>query len=387
MVIWLIVVLVAVVTGCSGAHRYDGRLVAADSLMRSNPDSALALLEALPVDSLTTEGDRAYHGLLISQARYKAYVVATSDSDINRALAYYRKHSREREKLTRAYIYKGAVMEELDHPDSAMFYYKHAETVADSYDYFNLGFCNLRIGELYQYHVADADSAVRARMRKAMDCFMACRDTNYIVIAMGNLGSYLYRINNDSARLLLSQAISLARVIDSPLRYFYQSKLAGICFYLEDYLQTKALVLDIINNGKDVYYENLFYYYAARSFIRMGQMDSAYWVASMIPSPVAPQDSFNHYLLQAEFAEAANNMLDYGVYSAKAENIHRRILENTSNSTLLAQELECDVALQLTQQERKYNVRILLIVVLSLLLFVGILVVARKRIDHKKQQF
>ena len=387
VILVMLVVLVAVVTGCSRAPHYDSRLVAADSLMRALPDSALALVEAVRADSLSSEGDRAYRDLLLTQARYRCYIVATSDSTINRVLNYYSTHSNEREKLTRAYIYKGAVMEELGHPDSAMFYYKHAETVADSYDYFNLGFCNLRIGELYQYHVADADSAVRARMRKAMDCFMACRDTNYIVIAMGNLGSYLYRINNDSARLLLSQAISLARSANLSNQYFYQSKLAGICFYLEDYLQTKALALDIINDGKDVCYENLFYYYAARSFIRMGQMDSAYWVASMIPSPVAPQDSFNHYLLQAELAEAANNMLDYGVYSAKAENIHRRILENTFNSTLLAQELECDVALQLTQQERKYNVRILLIVVLSLLLFVGILVVARKRIDHKKQQF
>lgn len=47
MVIWLVVVLVAVVTGCGGAHRYDGRLVAADSLMRSNPDSALAILQII----------------------------------------------------------------------------------------------------------------------------------------------------------------------------------------------------------------------------------------------------------------------------------------------------------------------------------------------------
>ena len=154
VILALIVVLVAVVTGC-GAHRYDGRLVAADSLMRNDPDSALALLEALPTASLTTEGDRAYHGLLISQARYKAYVVATSDSDINRALSYYRAHSGEREKLTRAYIYKGAVMEELGHPDSAMYYYKSAEATADEKDYVNLGQIKTRIADLYRLQYAD----------------------------------------------------------------------------------------------------------------------------------------------------------------------------------------------------------------------------------------
>ena len=120
--ILLMAVLVTAVTGCGGAHRYDGRLTAADSLMHDNPDSTLAIIQAVCPDSLTTEGDRAYRDLLLTQARYKCYIVATSDSDINRALAYYRQHKGEREKLTRAYIYKGAVMDELGHPDSAMFY-------------------------------------------------------------------------------------------------------------------------------------------------------------------------------------------------------------------------------------------------------------------------
>ena len=150
-------VLVAVVMGCSGAHRYDARLVAADSLMQPAPDSALALIEALPPDSLTDEGDRAYRDLLLTQSRYRCYITATSDSGINRALAYYRAHSGEREKLTRAYIYKGAVMDELGHPDSAMYYYKHAEATADEKDYANLGQINIRIASLYRMFYGDKE--------------------------------------------------------------------------------------------------------------------------------------------------------------------------------------------------------------------------------------
>ena len=136
----LILVLGAVVPGCHEAPRYDGRLAQADSLMLDKPDSALALLEGLDGATLATKGDSAYRDLLLTQARYRCYITATSDSAINRALAYYRAHPSEREKLTRAYIYKGAVMEELNHPDSAMLYYKHAEAVADPSDYFNLGY-------------------------------------------------------------------------------------------------------------------------------------------------------------------------------------------------------------------------------------------------------
>ena len=56
LIISLALVLVAAVTGCGGAHRYDSRLTAADSLMQPNPDSALALIEAVCPDSLPDEG-------------------------------------------------------------------------------------------------------------------------------------------------------------------------------------------------------------------------------------------------------------------------------------------------------------------------------------------
>ena len=83
----VLAVLGAMVSGCDGTPHYDSRLTAADSLMRSAPDSALAMVEAVDRDSLTNEADRAYRDLLLTQARYKAYVTATSDSDINRALS------------------------------------------------------------------------------------------------------------------------------------------------------------------------------------------------------------------------------------------------------------------------------------------------------------
>ena len=148
-------VLLTIVTGCGGAHRYDTHLVQADSLMWTDADSALTTLTA--IDSLTGVSNLAYRDLLMTQARYKCYadITAADDSAITRAMDYYRTHSGEREKLTRAYLYKGAVMEELGHIDSAMFYYKTAEANAGPKDYPNLGQINTRIGFLYNRFYAD----------------------------------------------------------------------------------------------------------------------------------------------------------------------------------------------------------------------------------------
>ena len=242
--------LVAVVTGCGGAGRNDARLVAADSLMQPDPDSALALVQAVPPGSLTREGDRAYRDLLLTQARYKCYITATSDSDINRALDYYRRHSGEREKLTRAYIYKGAVMEELGHPDSAMFYYKHAEATAAPDDYFNLGYVKLHIATLYQDQVSQDSSAI-IRLKDAIHYFSLLNDTNFLITAYGDLGTILIENNMDSSELYLIKAISLARQFNPSKQYTYKSKLSGFyLFYKEDYLKAKELAMDVYNKGK-----------------------------------------------------------------------------------------------------------------------------------------
>ena len=157
IILALVALLVTVVAGCGGMRRHDARLTAADSLMQSDPDSALAIVEAVCRDSLASDADRAYRDLLLTQARYRCYIPATSDSDISRALAWYRVHDGEREKLTRALIYKGAVMEELSRPDSAMLYYKQAEATADEKDYANLGQINLRIADLYRKYFVNTE--------------------------------------------------------------------------------------------------------------------------------------------------------------------------------------------------------------------------------------
>ena len=199
VVILFLVLLGMVFPGCSGAHRYDSRLTAADGLMQSAPDSALTIIESVCPDSLSAAGDRAYRALLLTQARYRYYITATSDSDINRALAYYRAHPKEREKLTRAYIYKGAVMDELGHPDSAMLYFKQAEITAAPDDYFNLGYVKLRIGELYQALLIQ-DSAAIIRLQDASHYFEMLNDTNYLIVTLGKLGAISGIVCPDSTK-------------------------------------------------------------------------------------------------------------------------------------------------------------------------------------------
>ena len=334
-------VFVAVVTGCRGELRYDARLTAADSLMATAPDSALALVEALDSAALATPGDRAYRDLLVTQARYKCYITATSDSDINRALAYYRAHSDEQEKLTRAYIYKGAVMEELGHPDSAMLYYKHAEVTAAPDDYFNLGYTKMRIATLYQEELSQ-DTVPIILLKEAIRFFTIVNDTNYLISCYGDLGALCGIIRPDSTEYYLMKAIRLAKQSNNAAKlYTYESKLAGFNLYhTQDYRTANLLSMDVLRNGRNQSYEKQFYYYAALSFLQLGLVDSAKYVLGVTPAPVDRVDSMNYHKVVAEIAKAENNKKLYDDNLIKSVNAKAAILENRSEKVLLATEYE-----------------------------------------------
>ena len=371
-VILSILALVATVTGCDGAHRYDARLVRTDSLMRPDPDSALAIVQAVDRDSLTSDGDRAYRDLLLTQARYRCYVTATSDSDINRALNYYRAHSGEREKLTRALIYKGAVMEELGHPDSAMLYYKQAEATAAD-DYHNLGYTKYRISTLYQDQLT-IDSSAIIYLKEAISCFELENDTNYLISCYGNLGAVCGVKYPDSTEQYLTHAIELAQKYKPEKQYTYKSKLAGFYFYrYQDYRQAKDIAMDVYHNGRQFSYETQFYYYAAMSYIRLGMLDSAKFILKETPAPVCTVDSMNRFEVVAEIAKTENNLKDYSANISHSNGAQMRFVLSRQEDKLKKAESDYDKIQTQDHVERANRKRLLtaisiIVVILTMLL-------------------
>ena len=274
VVIVALLVLGAVVPGCGGASHYDGRLTAADSLMRNYPDSALAIIEAVNRDSLITERDRAYRDLLLTQARYKANITATTDSGINRAVAFYRAHPKDREKLTRAYIYKGAVMEELGFPDSAMHYFKTAEKIAGPDDYSNLGYIKMQMGALYNDYYS-FDGLETLKYEEALESFRMTHDSAYIFLCLNNLGC-MYRENlPEKADSMLLEASQIARNLQDTSYIIYNDlSLAVLYYYQGKYQQARRLFQEMFtfNNPTNDY---VLFFTAAKVYARLGVLDTA----------------------------------------------------------------------------------------------------------------
>ena len=86
----LIIFLSLVIAGCSAEHSRNATLLKAEQLMSQHPDSAINLLAAINTDSLTTEADSAYYGLLFTEAVHAGGIVMGDDSLIARSHTYYK---------------------------------------------------------------------------------------------------------------------------------------------------------------------------------------------------------------------------------------------------------------------------------------------------------
>ena len=238
-------------TGCDHAPRYDQRLVQADSLMQPDPDSALAIVEAVNRDSLTNEGDRAYCDLLLTQATYKAYqdITLAIDSAISSALDHYRRYSGEREKLTRTYLYKGAIMEELGHVDSAMYYYKHAEVSADENDHVNLGQINTRIAALYRMYYGDREICLD-KYKRALSHYQKTGNKHLQQNCLYNISMCAAISDTEDSEKHISQSLELARELnDSAAIYASQELLCRILLKTDTcWRQAKPLALDCLHH-------------------------------------------------------------------------------------------------------------------------------------------
>ncbi len=147
----LFTILLSAAVGCS--RSLDKRLVLADTLMWVNPDSSLAILNAINRDSLQGDENQAYYALLLTQAQFRCNIPLTSDTLISKAVDYY-SDIHNREHYTRSLLYKGSAYEDMNNPVEAIKWYKKAENNADSTDYRNLAQINFRMGLLYYKNYA-----------------------------------------------------------------------------------------------------------------------------------------------------------------------------------------------------------------------------------------
>ncbi len=264
-------------------------LVHAESVMFEHPDSALHILEAMPMPS--ARWDKENHALwclLVTQAQYKQVMKISSDSLVRMAYDYYKPTDNARRKVMSA-LYMGNINYELGNIEEAMRYYLEGKTEVEKTDDYKTGYLIMSsLGELYLYrdfsdYALDActkayDYAVKDsnkryqtaslkflarchciadQLPQAIEIYQKCSE---IALELGSTG-YYYNIQSELALAYTNsgEAQKSQDLVKSFPKNFYPLLLAGTNYYRLNqydsayYYLNKALNTDNVYTKQDAY--------------------------------------------------------------------------------------------------------------------------------------
>ena len=386
----LIVVLALALTCCDGGSDTATmrELSAIDSLLSKARQYELAQHR---LDSLHPGGfnqvERAYYSLLLTQSHYKNYINDTTDAVINEAVDYYEHHG-DREKYTRALLYRGCVYQMMDDAEKAIASYKDAENAAEDSDLENKAFAKLRLATLYADNSNYADLKIR-KYKEALDLYNQLGDKHYQIVCLTDMGGYYRSLpdKRDSALYYINQAIQLSEAEHENWFLFqnlYQ-RAEMYCLLTKEYDKARVDILKAIAAGKDEIDHPRAHYIAAETYLNLGRPDSALYYLNHVPASGMmsnhTSDTVMYCRLMSEIAKANK---DWNQFDS--------ILVANVNKNYLAIEKKYDIQLEelkKVKSESRTRGAILLASLLALLAL-GVTFLAwryRSRLKQKETEY
>lgn len=290
----IIICTTLMTVGCSQNHKVTKQtpeLAKAEEVMFDHPDSALHILESMPIPSARKDKENhALWCLLTSQAKVKLIMKIPSDSLVKIAYDYYKSTDNARRKAMSA-LYMGDINYELGKIEEAMQYYLEGKTEVEKTEDYKTGYLIMSsLGKLYLYRRLNAyaleactiaydyavkDSNKRYQMGalqylarcycilnelpKAIETYQKCGD---IAVELGlNNKAYYYDIQTEIALVYKnsSQFLQSLEILKSfPVKFQSSSLIGKNYFYLKQYdsayfYLNKALLTDNIYTKASVY--------------------------------------------------------------------------------------------------------------------------------------
>ena len=354
-------VLVSVITVmaflCSHPS-HIGSLEYVDSLLvHQKYQLALDSLQAMDTTSFKTK-ESAYYSLLLTQARYRSNMVATSDTAINVAVNYYSK-SNDEEKYTRSLIYQGCVNEQLGYPEKAVISYHKAEEVAKGSELTNLlAFAKLRLGSLYQSHVVGAKTIAATKFHEALNLYKQLGDKHFTILCLGEIGG-LYRERKDkadSALYYINEAIEMSK--STPGEQYalfsnYTSRAQYYAYAVHDYQKAKDdAITAIATIDSGLIDHPRAHFAAAFAYIHLGKTDSCNYYLREAPAMTCNADSLLYYRVLTELCYQHGEYPKAFDYYKKSMRLGDSALVSSLTHRLLAIEKRYDMQQASLQNEK-----------------------------------
>ena len=357
--IYISLLFLASFTACGRHTVYPSAMQQAEALMNTRPDSALTLLEAT-ADTLAMlpEETRMYHQLLTIQAKDKLYITHTSDSLINRIVAFYEAYGNS-DRLMMAYYYQGSTYRDMNDAPRALKAFQQAvdlnvpnlDLLAKTYN---------QMGTLFMYQGLH-DEVIQVN-RKAIEAYLALGKRNKISYAQRDIAR-MYDIKNmpDSALHYYKKACNTALADGDSIRYYnILSELGGYYYEIKEVDKAKQILLlckelDYINNKTHIY-SMLGHVYKHEQ-----QEDSAYFYYLKAAANGDIYQAYNNYKHSFMMSNKEGNYAEAVNYIKKALTLKDSIDKITQTETITKintlynyQHIETEnIRLQFNQERQK----------------------------------
>ena len=322
---------ISFVMSCSNS--VDKRLVLADTLMWTAPDSSLKILTAINRDSTQSKENLAYHALLLTQAQFRCNIPLTSDTLISTAVDYY-DDNHNREHYTRALLYKGGAYEVMGNPVEAIKWYKKAEDNADTTDYRNLAQINLRMGMLYYKNYASNNLDLE-KFRESYMYYKKLGDKHMMLFSIHHIGNLYRDTNKKGAISLLTQASNLAKELNDTVSYYVVLSDLSLAFLLDScFEEAKATALKCYEmDGK--YATNLVHCDVANAYAELNMADSArYYINKVKIDNCSQYDSMMYAYTLSRVFKAEGNINDALKQQNLSDEMTQKILEESKRNII-----------------------------------------------------
>lgn len=247
-------------------------LVHAESVMFDHPDSALHILEDMPMPSARSDKENhALWCLLTSQAQVKLIMNISSDSLVRIAYDYYKPTDNARRKAMSA-LYMGDVNYDLGNIEEAMQYYLEGKTEVEKTDDYKTGYLIMSsLGKLYLYRRL-ADYALEA-CTKAYDYAVKDSSKRYQMTSLQNLARcYCISDKLPEAIDIYHKCSDLALEIGYRNNQYYYDVQSEIALVYTNSLQYEKS-LEILKTFPKIYRH---YSLIGTNYLMLNQYDSAY---------------------------------------------------------------------------------------------------------------
>lgn len=316
--------IVALLASCNRNTPILEQMDMAENLMNTKPDSALTILENIPVTNIKGKEIAARYALLKSMALDKNYIDTTTFDVLQPAIDYYLKKGSPDEKL-RTYYYQGRIYQNQGDDDSAMQSFLNGrdlkQVVTDS---LLLAHTLVAQGTLYlkQYKINEfvQNNIEAARLYGAIG-----KGIFEIKSYTNALDGYVMLNNQSPADSLLSICIPLVQKNPDGEVYLFTSLLTyTIKFSSPDDLKSFLDKYQDLELSKD---ETLNF---ARGYSKIGEQDKALNFLSRINPGTSDLDSLKYAVIKIEILEKQGKYEQalnlYRDYSAMLERYQSKLL-------------------------------------------------------------